>query len=59
MFLEILFAGAIAADVCESSIYDCYDEIDEMRNEIEDLKEELEELRFERQLLSDDIDDFD
>lgn len=59
MFLEILFAGAIAADICESSVCDCYEEMDEMRDEIEDLKEELEELRLERQLLSKEIDDFD
>ena len=59
MIWELLFAGAIAADISDANMHDCYDEIDDLRDEIEDLKEELKELRLEREFLSNDIDDFD
>lgn len=48
MIFEILFAGAIAEDICNANMCDCYDEMDDLREEIEDLKEELELLRYKR-----------
>ena len=58
MIWELLFAGAIAEDICNASMNDYYDEIDDLRDEIEDLKEELKTLRLEKEFLLDDIDSY-
>ena len=56
MIWELLFAGAVAADISDANMLDCYAEIDDLRDEIEDLKDEL---RFQRKFLSKDVEDFD
>ncbi|MBR1942109.1 hypothetical protein IJ843_00060 [bacterium] len=58
MIWELLFAAAIAEDICNASMNDYYDEIDDLRDEIEDLKEELKTLRLEKEFLLDDIDSY-
>ena len=45
MIWELLFAGAIAEDICNASMNDYYDEIDDLRDEIDELKEELRIIR--------------
>ncbi len=45
MILELIFGTAIISDICQSTIENYYDEIDDLRNEIDELKEELEYLR--------------
>ncbi len=57
MIWELLFAGAVASDICDTTMNDYYDEIDEMRDEIEDLREELKSLRLEKRLQTKDFDD--